>query len=152
MVPTEVMRGSNFEAYFESFPGTTHTHTHTHNCFIYIGYFFHFSMDFPFNVSPFNSSFAYMHQEHGLFKCHAQYILNVFLLPTVFSYLYMIQNIKGTASLCNKLVSEKKSLKNYNTHENCDCIWLYLSRNNMIRIPEIGSYFKITCYKVILSL
>ena len=45
---------------------------------------------------------------------------------------------KGTVSLCNKLISEKKSVKNYNIHGNCYLIWLYLSRNKMIGIPEIG--------------
>ena len=50
---------------------------------------------------------------------------------------------KGTVSLCNKLISEKKSVKNYNIHENCD--FIYLSRNKMIWIPEIGRQ----CYALI---
>ena len=53
--------------------------------------------------------------------------------------------LKGTVSPCNKLSSEKNSVKNYNIHENSNCIWLYLCWNKMIRIPEMGRQ----CYALI---
>ena len=60
-------------------------------------------------------------------------------------YEYTHHAFKGTVSPCNKLISEKKSVKNYNIHKNCDWIWLYLSRNKMIWIPEMGRQ----CYALI---
>ena len=52
--------------------------------------------------------------------------------------------IKGTVSPCNKLIPGKR-VKNYNIHENRDCILIYPSRNRMIWIPEIG----VQCYALI---
>ena len=53
------------------------------------------------------------------------YIYLFTLVQCVSCILYSFRTyIKGTVSPCNKLISEEKSVKNYNIHENCDCIWL----------------------------